>query len=166
MECQFCKKILKNSSILENHQKTTKYCLKIQNNIENDKFNCSYCLKNFTTKQHLLTHHTRCKEKYKKDALSNLDSKILELENENQNLENELFLCKEQLNQKNDEIKIYKISCSNDIFENMKVNNKETFKEQINQKRRPRITLSNILTQLNKDNYSIIYDGSILELLD
>lgn len=64
-----------------------------------------------------------------------------------------------------DEIKIYKINCSKDIFTSIKVNNKETFKEQADQKRRPRINLSKILSQLNEDNYSIIYDGSILDLL-
>ena len=46
------------------------------------KFNCTYCVKKFTTKQHLTIHYTICKEKYKKDGLSNLDSKIKELEDE------------------------------------------------------------------------------------
>lgn len=119
MECQFCKKILKNISSLEFHQKTTKYCIKIQNGDINDnqnidgKFNCSYCAKKFTTKQHLTIHYTTCKEKYKKDGLSKLESKIKELEDENQNLESELLLVKENLNQKNDEITELKNKISN-----------------------------------------------------
>jgi len=111
MECQFCKKILKNVSSLDFHQKTTKYCIKIQNGNIDDKsmdgkFNCTYCLKKFTTKQHLIIHYTICKEKYKKDALSNLDSKIKELEDENKDLENKVSLYQEKLNEEIEKCKL------------------------------------------------------------
>ena len=64
MECCYCKKIFSNKSTLSTHQKTTKYCLKIQNtDTELKNFKCNYCNKILTTKQHLLTHLSTCKEK-------------------------------------------------------------------------------------------------------
>jgi hypothetical protein len=62
IECQYCKKIFKNTSSLNFHQKNTKYCLEIQGKI-NSNYNCIYCNKNFTTKQHLNNHLDICKEK-------------------------------------------------------------------------------------------------------
>jgi hypothetical protein len=61
MECEFCKKILSNKGVLIQHQKTTKYCLKIQGKISN-KYKCVFCDSNYTTKQHLLNHELKCKE--------------------------------------------------------------------------------------------------------
>ena len=64
MECNFCNKTFTSKSALNNHQKTAKYCLKIQgvSKIINE-FICEYCNKEFMTKQHLLNHHNICKEK-------------------------------------------------------------------------------------------------------
>jgi len=64
MECTFCKKIFTSKSILSTHQKTAKYCLKIQGVSEVlNEYKCIYCNKEFTTKQHLLNHESICKEK-------------------------------------------------------------------------------------------------------
>ena len=52
MECEYCKKILKNSITLKNHQKT-KGCLKTRG-IDNSvlvSFKCENCHKDFTTKR-------------------------------------------------------------------------------------------------------------------
>ena len=71
MECCYCKKNFSNKSTLNTHQKTTKYCLKIQNaETELNKFNCNYCKKILTTKQHLSIHLTTCKEKEIQDRLN------------------------------------------------------------------------------------------------
>ena len=71
MECCYCKKKFSNKSTLNTHQKTTKYCLKIQNTeIDLNKFNCNYCKKILTTKQHLSTHLSSCKEKELQDRLN------------------------------------------------------------------------------------------------
>lgn len=60
--CEFCSKILRSISSLNHHQKTTKYCLTIQNKV-NDNFICLYCENTFTTKQTLSKHLDICKEK-------------------------------------------------------------------------------------------------------
>ena len=64
MECCYCKKIFSNKFTLNTHQKTTKYCLKLQNTeIEKNNFECNYCKKILYTNQHLSTHLNICKEK-------------------------------------------------------------------------------------------------------
>ena len=55
MNCEFCKKIFSTKSSLNNHKKTAKYCLQIQNK-EINIFSCKYCSKNFTTK-HIFSKH-------------------------------------------------------------------------------------------------------------
>ena len=62
MECTFCNKIFSSKSSLNNHQKTTKYCLKLQGKLEEEgNFICEYCNKKFTLKTNLLNHHGICR---------------------------------------------------------------------------------------------------------
>jgi hypothetical protein len=68
MNCQYCEKSFSNVSSLNNHIKTAKYCLKIQNekgfinynDNDNDmnkrKYSCNICLKKFITKNNLKYH--------------------------------------------------------------------------------------------------------------
>jgi hypothetical protein len=69
MECKFCNKKFCSKSSLNNHQKTAKYCIKLQDdNLEIiSNFNCEFCNKNFTTKQVLLNHLYSCKNKIVND---------------------------------------------------------------------------------------------------
>ena len=69
MECNFCKRKFSSKSILKYHQKTAKYCLKIQGK-ESMLFNCNYCGKVLSTKQHLIEHHSVCNEKMITDSNS------------------------------------------------------------------------------------------------
>ena len=62
MECNFCKKIFSTTSSLNNHKITAKYCLKIQNKTVTEKFKCSYCDKNFTSKYGLSLHTKACND--------------------------------------------------------------------------------------------------------
>ena len=50
MECEFCKKSLSNKSNLIYHQKTSKKCLNIQDEIEIKLSTCEFCNKCFSTK--------------------------------------------------------------------------------------------------------------------
>ena len=78
-KCEFCNKILRSISSLNQHQKTTKYCLKIQNKV-NDNFICLYCENIFTTKQALSKHLDICKEKKddtKEEKIKTLEEKYL-----------------------------------------------------------------------------------------
>ena len=50
MDCRFCKKIFSTKSSLNNHQKTAKYCLSLQDKyLQITKFNCEFCDKHFTS---------------------------------------------------------------------------------------------------------------------
>ena len=59
LECQFCKHKFKNKSILNNHQKNAKYCLKIQGK-KSDKHKCDFCEKHLSCKYSLKKHLETC----------------------------------------------------------------------------------------------------------
>jgi hypothetical protein len=61
MECDFCKRTFSNLYTLNNHKKTAKFCLKIQNKNVDEKFKCKKCYKIFTAKNTLLTHEKVCR---------------------------------------------------------------------------------------------------------
>jgi hypothetical protein len=73
MNCEYCKKEFSSKSSLNNHKKTAKFCLKLQNKKEDDinNFKCEYCDKIFTSKQPLLTHLNTCK--HRKKGLVNIE---------------------------------------------------------------------------------------------
>jgi hypothetical protein len=110
MDCIFCKKTFSSRSSLNNHQKTTKYCLKLQGKkYENKNFNCEYCYKTFTTKQYLINHLQFCNVKKEKDIIKKKDDELKnKLLKKEKDLENK-FLKKEKefeikLKEKDDEI--------------------------------------------------------------
>ena len=61
-----------------------------------------------------------------------------------------------------DEIKLYKVTLRNesDSWKNIKLNMKETYKDQCDQKRRPRIGWKSLYSQI-KDNCKLIFEGTI-----
>jgi uncharacterized protein YoxC len=64
MECTFCKKTYANEYTLRTHQRTTKSCLKIQEEsgtIHVKKYACSFCNKLYTAKCSVVLHEARCK---------------------------------------------------------------------------------------------------------
>jgi len=91
--CQYCEKEFTLHGNLLKHQKTTKYCIKIQknqgennvDNIDNNMFKCEYCDKEFTTKNNINRHYKTCIEKIKfqvrekDDEISGLNQKLSEL---------------------------------------------------------------------------------------
>ena len=62
MECEFCKKIFKIKSVLITHQKTAKYCLKLQCKDSDIEYKC-VCDKVFNRKSHLTSHQKICSVK-------------------------------------------------------------------------------------------------------
>ena len=83
MECEFCNKIFSSKSSLNFHQKTTKYCLKLQGkNGHTNNFVCEYCYKKFTTKQQLCIHNNLCKTKNKDEKEKEFEEKLKEKEKE------------------------------------------------------------------------------------
>jgi hypothetical protein len=72
--CDFCKKSYSTRSSLNSHQRTTKACIKIQSEIQNDslkhtQFECEYCKTIFTLEYTLKRHIDICTHKKKSDAL-------------------------------------------------------------------------------------------------
>ena len=70
MECEYCEKFFSSISSLNNHKKTAKYCLKLQNKKDDlNNFKCDDCSKVFYIKQHLSIHLQSCKETEIKNKL-------------------------------------------------------------------------------------------------
>ena len=96
--CNFCKKSYTSQSNLNNHQKTAKFCLDLQNKLNNgDLIRCEYCLKEFTTKKYLNQHIETCK--HKKTLEQN------DLKKENENLLKEISNLKLKLEFKDEKLK-------------------------------------------------------------
>ena len=75
MLCQYCKKEFKTSNYLFKHQKTAKFCIKIQNGIVDEiKLDCVFCKKTFANKGNLNMHISICKEKQKKESIDDIIS--------------------------------------------------------------------------------------------
>jgi hypothetical protein len=96
MNCQFCKKEYATQSSLKLHQKTAKFCIEIQQKLNNNqtenkeenkeenKFICEYCNKNFNLNSHLKIHIINCKvkkDKIDKDLILNNKLYLEELNN-------------------------------------------------------------------------------------
>jgi hypothetical protein len=83
MECSYCKNTFSSKSVLNNHMKTAKYCLKLQNkekSVNQDNIRkCNGCGKIFTTKFNFQRHIQNC------DKIENM-SQILALKADNKNL--------------------------------------------------------------------------------
>lgn len=62
MECEFCKKNFKTKSVLITHQKTAKFCLKLQGKESDIEYKC-VCDKVFNRKSHLNNHQKICSVK-------------------------------------------------------------------------------------------------------
>ena len=58
MDCEFCNKSFTTKIVLKTHQKTAKYCLKLQNKKSEEKFQCIYCSKSFNVKYNYDVHLT------------------------------------------------------------------------------------------------------------
>lgn len=113
VKCEFCDRELINTSALNHHKKTAKYCLKIQNK-NNTEFSCDFCLNIFATKNSLQNHLNNCKEK-NNFANKKIEEENTELKNKNQELKNNM----EKLKLTIEEQKIYisKLETKVEIYE-------------------------------------------------
>lgn len=109
--CQFCNKEYKSISNLHHHQKTAKFCLELQQKDNKNKlknieiFKCEYCNKEFTVKYNYSVHVISCKEKKIQDS-NNLNTRLKELELENEKLKKEKDNEIEKLKKENIELKL------------------------------------------------------------
>ena len=100
------------------HQKTTKYCLKIQNSLsetkkEINKYKCSFCNKSFSILCRLEYHLEICKKK----TNSKFQERIMVLENENTLLNKEILNLKEEILNLKEENKLLKNKLENQLEE-------------------------------------------------
>ena len=74
MECIHCGNKFTSLSILNNHVKNAKYCLK-KRGIKKTAFNCKKCSKSFTSKRWCISHEVKCGE-----SIENLQKHIEKLQ--------------------------------------------------------------------------------------
>jgi hypothetical protein len=61
MICEFCNTKFSSKTNLNTHQRTAKYCLKIQGkDNDNENYICNICSKTYTQKKNLIIHQKRC----------------------------------------------------------------------------------------------------------
>jgi hypothetical protein len=96
MECQFCKNVFSSTKILTTHQKSAKYCIKIQG-VKGKSFDCDFCTKNFTQKVDLQRHHTICKNKKEKVQENNYINTIKEKDKQIKEQKEQIKEQKEQI---------------------------------------------------------------------
>jgi len=110
IECDFCKKEFINTYTLKYHQKTAKYCIKIQKekqvNVEVNSFTCEYCNKEFNLKLAWSKHIITCKE-YKVKLKTEENNKI---ENYQQKLKEQQTKYEKEIEELNKQIELLKQS--------------------------------------------------------
>jgi len=119
MNCTFCNNKFSSKSALHHHQKSAKYCIKIQGK-NLTMFTCNYCKKTLSTKQNLNVHMNNCTkynqslyaEKYKKENKIVVNEYKQELKIAN----DKIFFLQEELQKK--EIKIQQLQ---DKLENIAI---------------------------------------------
>ena len=106
MNCEFCNKNFSTKSSLNNHQKTAKYCIKLQNNkvSEIPNFYCDYCNKKFTSKQNLNIHLSTCKEKEFEQKLKDKEKLNIKIITENENYKQQLEKQEKQIKELQDKL--------------------------------------------------------------
>ena len=98
--CEFCQSNFHANFSLLYHQRTAKYCLKLQG-IDNTKYICSYCNKNLSEKRLLDAHENKCglpqKIKLQQRIIFEKDMEICILHEKNICLQTELDILKGQI---------------------------------------------------------------------
>ena len=86
MECQYCKNFLSSKSAMNTHQKTAKYCIKLQGKGEvKGDFTCKLCNKNFLNNNRYKYHTGICNaNKVYIEEIEEMKLYICELEKENE----------------------------------------------------------------------------------
>ena len=97
LKCKHCLNIFFNISSLHHHQKTAKYCLKLQG-VKVEKYKCDYCDKKLSTQQNLNNHLVVCikyithtKVISLKNKIKKYKSTISKLEKNNKELQNSIY---------------------------------------------------------------------------
>jgi hypothetical protein len=99
-KCEFCNSNFHANFSLLYHQRTAKYCLKLQG-IDKTKYICSYCNKNLSEKRLLDAHENKCglpeKIKLQQHIILQKDTEICILHEKNICLQTQLDMLKDQI---------------------------------------------------------------------
>jgi hypothetical protein len=137
-DCEFCKKELSSISSLNLHKKTTKKCLKIQEqlglNITSLEFNCEHCNKVFNLKQTYEEHINSCKIKKQINNKETLEQLLL--------LKDELLKHEEQRRKEKMEYELLQIR-----YKDLEKQNEKLKSELEKEKKRTAKTIYNIKVQ-------------------
>ena len=104
-KCQFCSKTLATKSSLNNHQKTAKYCLKIQKKNAEREYRCPGCDKAFQKKGNFDRHESSCGAIDTLVERKNLREQVVSLENKLADAERRVEYFLTQLDKKDAVIK-------------------------------------------------------------
>jgi len=90
--CNFCNKKFETKQTLLRHQKTAKFCLKIQRREDesSDDITCYYCEKKFPRKERLLSHLKICKNKNAEEIKNIIENCEKKLKEKDENCEKKL----------------------------------------------------------------------------
>jgi len=116
MECEFCKKTLRDTSALNKHKKQAKYCLDIQKAKPDIIYKCSICEKSFSVKSSYERHEISCKnkpailnseiEELKKKLIDQKENILKKALDEIEELKEQLKVSQETLKITQDQLKI------------------------------------------------------------
>jgi hypothetical protein len=130
MECEFCGNKFSNKQNLNQHQKKTKYCLKLQGKTVDTEYKCDGCLKTFTIKGNLIKHQKICRNDVRNERLleenEEYKKQIIILEQRISNLETqvrELKLDKKNLQERYDKLSLTAVKRPVNSTKNIQINN-------------------------------------------
>ena len=117
LQCEFCKKNYSSKWNLNNHKKTAKYCIKIQNEINKQNkdlisFNCEFCKKKYTTKQRYNIHIDNCVDRLKHI----IENKDKELSQVIENKDAELKVANDRINELELKLKTQRLEIENELY--------------------------------------------------
>lgn len=162
-KCNYCKQEYKSQSSLNHHQKTAKFCLKLQKTINtinqtttNNGYKCEYCDKDFNVKYNFTVHVANCKKR-KDSEDSKLKNSLSMYEEEIKNFKEEKLQYEKQIT----ELKL-KLEFEQTIVNNLKQEIKE-YKELVS---RPVTTTNNVYNDNSKKTNYNIQLNQVFEKLD
>jgi len=115
-DCEFCQKTYQTISSLNHHKKTSKKCLKLQEEqtgkVDTKKIICIHCNKDFFAKYNFEEHIKQCKlkkELYNKDLIEELNKLHDELKLQEEKYKKIITIYKDEIKSLKDENKILKV---------------------------------------------------------
>ena len=164
-ECKYCKRKFTTQGNLVKHQKTTKFCLKLQNEMNSEEtviisYGCVYCKKEFTSNHHLNNHQNNCIEKFKKD-IADLNDIINQKDKERNEkidkLSQQLSAAQDRIQDLENQLKTARLEIENEIIKERNIKLESTVEEIAKQPKNQQINNNKIIitTPLDLSNHKV-----------